>query len=175
MHSLSELLERCSRLAGEAFRRDGERRAYLWLTETMGGVQPWFDTPCWAPTEVSDAAALAALQAEMAVDFARDGVAAYAVAFVGWVTLTGIGCALLARPPTGRRRVVVVEAHDAHGSLVGTRDIEPGVWPRLGPLQRYAHAHARPRFSGLLAARGDSQLENASATARSSPAGGGGP
>jgi hypothetical protein len=148
--SLTELQERCSRLAGEAFRRDGELRAMVWLTEDADGATQALDTPCTAPAEVDDAAALKALVDEMRADFARDRITAYAVAFIGRVTFTAIGCAILVRPPSVRRRVVVIEAHDARSSLVGTRDIEPGVFPRLGPLQQ--HERATGRFGDLLAA-----------------------
>jgi hypothetical protein len=121
----------------------------VWLTQDASGATQALDTPCSAPAEVDDAAALKALVDEMRTDFARDRVAAYAVAFIGQVTFTGIGCAILARPLTVRRRVVVIEAHDAHASLVATREIEPRM--RLGPLQR--HARASGRFGDLLAAR----------------------
>jgi hypothetical protein len=110
-----------------------------------------FETGCSAPDEVDDATALAALCADMRADFAHDGVAAYAVAFIGQVTFVGVGCALLARPPVVRRPAVVVEAHDAHASLVATRDIIAGARPYLGVLQRAERAHGR--FDGLLAAR----------------------
>jgi hypothetical protein len=147
--SLTELQQRCSRLAAEAFRRD-ELRAMVWLTQTADGALAEFDTPCWAPKDIGDSVALGALQEEMAADFARDRIVAYAVAFIGWVAFTGVGSALLAQPPTVRRRVVVVEAYDDRASVVATRDIVPGEWPRLGPLQR--HARATGRFGGLLAA-----------------------
>jgi hypothetical protein len=100
--------------------------------------------------QVDDETALSALCAEMADDFAHDGIAAYAVAFTGQVTFTGVGLALLVQQPTTCRRCVVIEAHDDHASLVGTRDIVPGD-RRLGPLQR--HECATGRFGGLLAAR----------------------
>jgi hypothetical protein len=144
--SLAELQQRCSRLAGEAFRRDG-LRAMVWLTEDANGATQALDTPYSAPAEVDDATALKALVAEMRADFAHDRVTGYAVAFIGRGTFTGIGCAILARPPSVRRLVVVIEAHDGRDSLVATRDIEAGM--RLGPLQR--HARATGRFGGLLA------------------------
>jgi hypothetical protein len=55
-------------------------------------------------------------------------------------------------PPALRMPTVylfrAVAAHDAHDALVATREIDGA---RLGPLQK--HAHAIPRFSGLLAVR----------------------
>jgi hypothetical protein len=151
--SLTELQERCSRLAGEAFRRDGELRTMPWVTKNVDGALSEFDMPCSAPSDVSDAAALAALCAEQRADFAHDRIIRYALAFVGRVTFVGVGLAILAQPPSCVRRVVVVEAHDARASLVGTRDIVVGEWPRLGPLQR--HQQATARFGGLLAARAE--------------------
>jgi hypothetical protein len=147
--SLSELFEDCSRRAAEVFRRCGALHAMVWVTEDMAGAREAFDMPCAAPAEVDDATALAALCAEMRDDFSHGGTRAYAVAFVGPVTFVGVGCALLAQPPTVRRHVVVVEAHDGCASLIGTREIVPGD-RRLGPLQR--HERATGRFGGLVAA-----------------------
>jgi hypothetical protein len=148
--SLIKLQARCSHRAGETFHRHGALRAMVWVTEDADGVSE-FETGCSAPADVSDAVALETLCDEMRADFRHDGVTAYAVAFVGPVTFIGIGLAILAHPPTERRRVVIVEAHNAHNSLVATREIIVGAWPRLGPLQR--HTQATGRFRGLLTAR----------------------
>jgi hypothetical protein len=144
-HSLSDLFERCSRLAGEAFARD-RLRAPVWVTQDANGDLAAFDQPCdGAPSQVSDSVALEMLCDEMRTDFAYDRVTAYAVGFIGPVTFIGVGLAILAKPPSVVRRVAVVEAHDANASLIATREI---LGNRLGPLQR--HAQARPRFGGLL-------------------------
>jgi hypothetical protein len=150
VRSLSELLERCSRRAGEAFHRD-LLRAMVWLAQNADGELEAFDQPCSAPHTISDRAVLEILCAEMRAEFAYDDVVTYAVAYVGTVTFTGVGCAILAKLPSVRRRVVVVEAYDARASVVATRDIVRGEWPRLGPLQK--HERATPRFGGLLAVR----------------------
>jgi hypothetical protein len=84
----------------------------------------------------------------MAADFARDGVVAYAVAYVGRVTFTCSGCAPLAEPPSGRRRVVVIEVHDGRSSRLAVRDIITGSRPCLGSLQMSERASGR--FGELL-------------------------
>jgi hypothetical protein len=144
-----DLMHHCSHLADELFRRrGGDFRTMLWLTQCTDGTVEQFETSCEAPIEIDDATALAALRTEMAADFARDGVVAYAVAYVGRVTFIGVGCAVLARPPSVRRHAIVIEAHGAGAGHVAVRDIIAGVRPRLGALQRSARATGR--FDGLL-------------------------
>jgi len=145
-------VERCSQLADEGFRRD-RLRSMVWLTLGPDGGPDglsWFNTPCEAPARVNDAAVLKTLCDDQHADFVYDRVTAYAMAFVGNVTFVGTGLAILAKPPSVRRVVVVIEAHDGRDSIVGTREIDGA---RLGPLQK--HERATARFGGLLAARAE--------------------
>ena len=108
-----------------------------------------FETECSAPDEIDDGAALAALRAELAADFARDGVVAYAVAYSGKVTYIVSGSAPLAQPASAKRRAIVVEAHAGASSALAICDIIGGTRPRLGAPQQGARATGR--FGGLLA------------------------
>jgi hypothetical protein len=108
-----DLLKRASWRAEVLFKQRGSFRTIVWLTEDAGGHRAQFETACSAPVEVSNAAALESLAAEMAADFARDRVKAFAVAYPA-----------TAHTPVGRCSSVCIEAHgsdDLH--LCGLREI----------------------------------------------------
>jgi hypothetical protein len=147
---VEDLLRRCAYLADKLFRRQRDLRTMIWLAASADGKVSTFETSCIAPEEIDDDAALAALCAEMAADFAHDGVVGYAVAYSGQVTFVGAGCAPLAQPGSVRRRAIVIEAHDSvTNSRIAVCEIIAGTRPRLGAPQQGARASGR--FHGLLA------------------------
>jgi hypothetical protein len=143
-----QLLQRCAWQADRHFRLHGDLRSVLWLTSYRDGQHEFSESMCCAPDDVDDATALDALRAEMAADFRREGVVGYAVAYSAKVTFIGVGLAILAHPPTVRRRAVTIEAHDAAESVIGICDIVAGDRPQLGALQRSVRATGR--FGGLI-------------------------
>jgi hypothetical protein len=146
---VEDLLRRCAYLAAKFFRQQRDLRTMLWLAADADGTVTQFETVCSAPEHINDAAALAALRAEVAEDFARDRIVSYACAYSGQVTFIGAGCAPLAQPGSVRRRAIVIEAHDRTSSAVAVCDIIAGTRPRLGAPQRSERASGR--FGGLLA------------------------
>jgi hypothetical protein len=133
--------------------REAAFQTLLWLTERADGELERFETGCQALDDVDDAAALAALRAELAAVFARDHVARYAVSYVGRVIQTA--CVLLREPALlSRRLTVVIEAHDDAGThLRAVRDVD---WrerrPYLAALEGMADGG---RFGSLLATRAE--------------------
>jgi hypothetical protein len=112
-----DLLKRASWHAEVLFKQRGSFRTIVWLTEDAGGHRVQFETACSAPVEVSNAAALQILAAEMAADFARDRVKAFAVAYPA-----------TAHTPVGRCSSVCIEAQ--RPALVRFEGNCPAQWPR---------------------------------------------
>jgi hypothetical protein len=146
---VEDLLRRASYLAAKIFRQQRDLRTMIWVTISTDGRFAQFETSCSAPDEIDDEAALAALRAELAADFARDGVVAYAVAYAAQVTFIGVGCAPLAQLGSVRRRAITIEAHAGAASRIAVCEIIAGTRPRLGAPQRSERASGR--FHGLLA------------------------
>lgn len=123
----------------------------LWLTESADGERQQFETQCSGPPEVPDNELLATLVAELRVDFARDHVVRFAVAYPGDVFDFAPGP--LRNPLERKREVIAIEVHNAadiharaHREIYRlTRRT-----PALGPLSRPERIAADTRYGTLL-------------------------
>jgi hypothetical protein len=145
-----ELLHRCSWQAEKLLKQRGSFRTVLWLAERADGERELAEMGCDdAPNAATDDEVLTALAADMAADFARDGVVRFACAYAG-TAITFI--TTLAREPTTKPcECIVVEVHDGTAHLRAHREIirRPGRGPLLGALSAIEPA-SDSRYARLL-------------------------
>ena len=146
------VLSSCSWAAEKLLKQRGHFRTFVWLTETRDGVRRSFETSCEVERlDVSDADALRALADEMRMDFERDDITAFAVAFPASMLQQMAPSILHLKPERVRREVIAFEAHDGEMHLRAHREILSGHPSRLAALSSIEHA-GDCRFGGLLAA-----------------------
>jgi hypothetical protein len=151
MSSTADLLRRCAWQAEKLLKQRGHFRGVLWLTERADGKLELTEERCDdAPNAATDDEVLTMLAADVAADFAYDGVVRFAVAYAG--TATTFMTTLAREPTTKRCEVVAIEAHNADTHVRAWREIirQPGRAPMLGALSAIEPA-ADSRYARLLA------------------------
>ena len=134
-NSVSRLLHRVSWQAEKLFKARGALRTMVWCTESEDGRRQMFETQCEAErAEISDNEALAALCAELRVDFAVEGVARYAVAFPASATTLLWPSALHLDVERQQHDVVAIEAHGETHLRAQREIVRVAGVPRLGAL-----------------------------------------
>jgi len=146
------VLYSCSWAAEKLFKQRGHFQTFIWCTESQDGARRSFETSCEVErVDVSDADALRALADEMRMDFERDDIAAFAVAFPASMMQQLAPSVLHLEAKRVRHEVIALEAHDGDIHLRAHREILSGHPSRLAALSAIEQA-GDCRFGGLLAA-----------------------